>query len=87
MDIDSFQSGQVGAVHTPPADTHRTLSRDKPPMAPRCRRTSRMERSDLVEPLEWLHLIGPGTFLVAAHLRSSLLGHALDTSDRANPRL
>jgi hypothetical protein len=87
MDINSFQSGQVGAVNTPPSDTHRTLSRDEPPMAPRCRRTPLIERSDLVEPLGWLHLIGPGTFLVAAHLRSSLLGHALESSDRADPRL
>ena len=87
MDIDFCQPGQVGAVPTSPADTHRTLSRDEPPMASRCRRTPLSKRSDLVEPLGWLHLIGPGTFLVAAHLRSSLLGHALEGSDRADPRL
>lgn len=35
MDIDSFQSGQGGAAHTPPADTHRALSGDEPPVDPR----------------------------------------------------
>jgi hypothetical protein len=87
MDINSFQSGQVGAAHNPPADTHRALSSDERPVAPRRRRTPIIEHSDRVEPLGWLHLIGPGTFLAAAHLRSSLLGHALQSSDRADPRL
>ena len=64
MDIDSFQSGQGAAVHPPPAATHRSLSRDEPPLAPRRGRTPLIERSDLLQPLGWLHLIGPGTFLV-----------------------
>lgn len=83
----AIQSGPVAAAHAPPADAHRTLSADQPPVAPRWRRTPLIERYDLVQPLGWLHLIGPGTFLAAAHLRSSLLGHALDRSDRADPRL
>jgi len=87
MDIDLLHSGQVGAAHTPPTNTHGSLSHDEPPMAPRGRRTPLIARADLVEPCGWLHLIGPGTFLVAAHLRSSLLGHALESSDRADPRL
>ena len=68
MDIDSFQSVQAGAVHTPPADTHCTLSRGEPPPPTRRGRTPRMERSDPAKGLGWLHLIGPGTLPVAPHL-------------------
>ena len=87
MDIDSLQSGQVGAAHSPPGDTRRSLSSEEPSTAQRCRRRPPIERLNPVEPVGWLHLIGPGTFLVAAHLRSSPLGHALESSDRVDPRL
>jgi len=81
---DLFQSGRVGAAQ-PADDTHRSSSGDRRPLTPRRRPARAIDSSNVGEPGGWLHLIGPGTFLAAPYLRSSLLGHALASSDWPDP--